>query len=82
MLTITAFVPSRFTGIKFQTNTITLTATGSVGEIYNVQGTTNVIGGTNWVTLGSCTNTGGTFQFTDTSATNISQRFYRLQIGP
>ena len=35
-----------------------------------------------WATLGTLSSTNGLFQYTDPSASNSSQRFYRLRLGP
>ena len=52
---------------------------GEFGSHYQIEGTTNLITWTNLVTL---TNTFGTTQFTDGSATTIPFQFYRAVIAP
>jgi hypothetical protein len=48
--------------------------TGNVGDLFEIQATTNF---SNWVIIGTVTNTTGTVSFTDSEAVNLSQRFYR-----
>jgi autotransporter-associated beta strand protein len=82
-LTVIASGPSRFINVTFVPNTgANMTATGTVGAIYYIQGTTNFNSTSNWVTLTSLTNTNGTFQYLDSGATNLPQRYYRTKLGP
>ena len=56
---------------------IQISLTGSSGDIYRVLGSTNLL---DWQTIASVTNLTGIVQFTDSTATNYNQRFYRLAI--
>jgi hypothetical protein len=51
-----------------------LTVSGELGAMWRVEGTTDFSG---WQPVGSVTNTLGTAQITDPSATNLQHRFYR-----
>lgn len=51
-----------------------LTLTGEFGGLYEILGSTNLA---DWDAVGTVTNTYGTFQFTDSAATNLPTRFYR-----
>jgi hypothetical protein len=54
--------------------------TGEFGAAYQILGATNL---TDWLLVGEVTNYFGTFQFTDSAATNLPNRFYRaLSLGP
>jgi len=65
-----------FTSVARSTNDeIQLSATGNIGVRCLFEGSTNLI---NWSWLGARTNIAGTFDFTDTWATNFSRRFYRV----
>lgn len=55
-----------------------MTITGGFGAVYDVEASTNL---PNWYSLGLLTNTYGTSQFTDFSATNDAT-FYRLILSP
>jgi hypothetical protein len=52
----------------------TLTLTGAAGFNYLIQSSTNLV---NWTPSALLLNTNGTVQFTDASATNAAQQFYR-----
>lgn len=62
---------SNLTGSQFP-----LALSGTPGINYVIQAATNLPGGINWTSLITNSPTNGTFNFTDTSATNNS-RFYR-----
>ena len=49
--------------------------TGAVGNVFRVEGSTDLL---TWQNITSLTNLTGTLQFTDPGATNFSRRFYRL----
>jgi len=52
---------------------------GSPGGIYEIDATTNFI---TWIAVGAITNTTGTGTFSDLTATNFGQRFYRALLKP
>jgi hypothetical protein len=56
---------------------VQLTLTGGVGQTYNVEASTNLV---NWVAVTNLVLSTGTGQFTDYSATNCPQRFYRAVV--
>jgi uncharacterized repeat protein (TIGR01451 family) len=74
--TVTASGPAILTGI-FTNGQFQLTVTASPGYVYAVQGSTNLTGLTNWVSLSTNTNTTGTFTYTDTTTPAPQSRFYR-----
>jgi hypothetical protein len=60
-----------------------LNLTGSPGYTYILEATTNLFPPGNWLPIATNTlGTNGTLPFTDTSATNFPQQFYRLQLAP
>ena len=52
-----------------------LTLTGEFGAQYQILGSTNLL---DWLFTGTVTNTYGTSQLTDSAATNLPARFYRI----
>lgn len=63
-------------GMVSRTNGVTaLSASGAVGEAYQLQASTN---GVTWTNLAVKTNTSGTASFSDTNA--VAHRFYRVQV--
>jgi hypothetical protein len=54
-----------------------LTLIGEFGTNYAILGSTNLA---DWTPIGAVTNTYGTVQLTDPTATNLSQRFYRAAL--
>jgi len=60
-----------------------LNLTGSPGYSYILQATTNLFPPGNWQPISTNTlGSNGTLPFTDTSATNFPQQFYRLELAP
>jgi hypothetical protein len=65
-----------FTNVARSTNgTVNLSVSGAPGLLYLLEASTNLA---NWTKVGVRTNAVGTFQFTDTAATNYATRFYRV----
>ena len=61
----------------------TLQLAGLPGYPYILEGTTNLFTPGSWLPLATNTlGTNGLWQFTDTSATNFPQQFYRLELSP
>jgi len=58
---------------------VRLTLWGQPGAAYEIHASTNLM---DWALLDTVTNQLGTMQFTDTSATNFSRRFYRAMERP
>jgi len=57
-----------------------LSLSGAPGDTYVLQATTNLFSSAGWLPLATNTlGTNGLWQFTDASATNFHQQFYRLQ---
>jgi hypothetical protein len=56
---------------------VQFTLTGGVGQTYNVEASTNLV---SWVAVTNLVLSTGTGQFTDYSATNCPQRFYRAVV--
>lgn len=68
--------------VGFQTNrAFKLCMTGEAGANYEIQANTNLTG-TNWVVLGTMTNTNGIWRFSDVTASNASFRAYRARQLP
>jgi hypothetical protein len=73
--------PPQLTGITFGTNgSFQFGFTNNPGASFSVWSSTNLLlPFTNWTPLGALTNDGsGQYQFSDPSATNGGQRFYRV----
>jgi hypothetical protein len=61
----------------------TLDLLGSPGCTYVLEATTNLFSAGNWLPVATNTvGTNGVWQFTDASATNFPQQFYRLKFAP
>jgi PKD repeat protein len=58
--------------------TVEIGLTGQAGRNYEIQATTNIT--SSWSTVTNLVTTNATTIFTDTSATNYNQRFYRMFI--
>ena len=70
----------KITGPVVQTGGVTINLAGGYGSTYVLESRTNFLSGA-WLPV--ATNTigiSGTWQFTDTGATNMSARFYRLRL--
>jgi hypothetical protein len=70
-------VRTGFEGLKPEGFQMTLT--GEYGAGYEIDGSTNLV---NWIPLGFLTNSYGSSQFLDSSATNLNRRFYRAVLVP
>jgi pectate lyase len=82
LLTVSAGTPParpQLTGFVYNNGTFSLTVSGDPGLDYIVQASTNL---TDWA--GIFTNHSPTppFVWSDSAASNFSQRFYRIQLGP
>jgi hypothetical protein len=61
----------------------TLNLAGASGYTYILQTTTDLFSSASWQPVATNTlGVSGVWQFNDTSATNFSQRFYRLMLAP
>jgi subtilase family serine protease len=70
-------------GIVSDGSSVTFSLGGAPGYTYVLETTTNVTLPDGWQPLATNTmDAGGAWQFTDTDATNFTQRFYRLKLGP
>jgi hypothetical protein len=72
------------TGVAANPNgSFTLNLAGAPGHTYVLEATTNLISSANWLPVATNTlGTNGVWQFTDASATNFPQQFYRLKFAP
>jgi hypothetical protein len=62
---------------------VTLSLHGAPGYAFILEATTNLVAPGSWLSLATNTpGTNGVWQFSDTQATNFTQRFYRLQLAP
>lgn len=59
-----------------------LRITGSFGPDYKVQASTNLSSPANWITVFTANSPLPPVLWTDTTASNFVQRFYRVQLGP
>jgi subtilase family serine protease len=82
--TLTIFVPPGIGGFSANLDgSFTLNLLGTPGYTYILQGTTNLIAPAGWRPVATNTLDGsGVWLFTDFSATNLPQQFYRLKAGP
>jgi len=71
---------SQLTGIAKMPGGMMLSGSGLPGENYHLYGTTNLLAPfASWPLLtGSILDTNGQFSYTDSGATNLNQRFYRI----
>jgi hypothetical protein len=67
---------TKFTHMSCAANgQVRFTVSGLCGDVYQILGSTNL---QHWQILGTITNVSGAVKFIDPSATNYTQRFYRL----
>ena len=80
-LTVSAGIYSKpqISGLVFSNGIFSLTISGDSGPDYIVQGSTNL---TTWNNLFTNHSPNPPFNWSDTAATNFTQRFYRIQITP
>jgi hypothetical protein len=74
-------VPVKVTNFKRLTNgTIQFNFTNNINALIGVQSATNLVpNSTNWSALGAAVEVSpGHFQFTDSNAASVGNRFYRL----
>jgi hypothetical protein len=67
--------PPQLTSLNYTSGQFSLMLNGTAGTNYVIQVSTN-LAGNNWIPVSTNTATGGSFNYTDTHATNTS-RFYR-----
>ena len=81
VLTVTSAAPVRpqLSGIGFSNGLFNLTINGDAGPDYIVQASTNL---TDWTSIFTNHSPTPPFVWSDTAASNFSQRFYRIQLGP
>jgi uncharacterized repeat protein (TIGR03803 family) len=72
--------PLQFTTFRRLPNrTFSASLSGPSNRVCRIDASTNLV---SWVTLTTITNSGGTFQFQDTTAPGFARRFYRAFQGP
>jgi pectate lyase len=81
LLTVSAGTPARpqLSGFVYNNGTFSLTVSGDPGLDYIVQASTNL---TDWTSIFTNHSPIPPFVWTDLVASNFSQRFYRIQLGP
>jgi hypothetical protein len=81
LLTVSAGTPARpqLSDFVFSNGTFSLTVSGDPGLDYIVQASTNL---TDWTSIFTNHSPIPPFVWTDLVASNFSQRFYRIQLGP
>lgn len=80
VLALTANPPTRLGSLQRGTDGgVTFQITGEVGRTNVIEASTNLA---DWVPLRAVFNAGGTLPFTDLTATNLPQRFYRAVLAP
>jgi hypothetical protein len=72
-----SFAPAVLAVGGWRSDGLELNVTGEIGRNYRLQGSTN-LAGDGWMDLFSFTNTRETTAVTDSSITNLNQRFYRV----
>jgi hypothetical protein len=76
-LRVGATAPAQLSGVSYRPGSpFQLQLTGSDGALYDIQSNTN-LSTTDWVTIATVTNIGGTTTFNDFFTTNVTQKFYR-----
>jgi len=77
-------IPPGITGVAANVDgSFNLNLFGTPGYTYILEATTNLFPPGNWLSVATNTlGTNGVWQFTDTSATNFPQQFYRLKLAP
>jgi len=81
ILTVSLGTPSKpqLSGFIYNNGTFSLTVNGDTGPDYIVQASTNL---TDWTSIFTNHSPIPPFVWTDLGASNFSQRFYRIQLGP
>jgi pectate lyase len=81
ILTVSLGTPSKpqLSGFIYNNGTFSLTVNGDTGPDYIVQASTNL---TDWTSIFTNHSPIPPFVWTDLVASNFSQRFYRIQLGP
>ena len=72
----------QFSAVTVGPNGVQLTAQGEVGGNYAIDVSSDLSDPANWQPLATLLNNPGTWQFTDTTAPGVTQRFYRLRKTP
>ena len=80
-VTVSRPVQPQLAGVVWTHATLSLSISGDSGPDYTVQGTTNLGQSNAWLTLLTTNSPAMPFGWTDTQ-TNLSQRFYRVLLGP
>ena len=81
-VTVVSITPARLSGVIHKPNgQFQFTLTGQTNLNYVIQASTNLTTG-NWVAISTNTAVNGTFQFVDTNAPGLPQRFYRAVLAP
>ena len=81
LLTVSSVAPSQpqLSGLVYNDGTFSLTISGDAGPDYIVQASTNL---TDWTSVFTNHSPTPPFVWTDTGASNFSQQFYRILLGP
>ena len=81
LLAVSAGTPARpqLAGFGYNNGTFSLTVSGDPGLDYIVQASTNL---TDWASIFTNHSPTPPFVWSDSAASNFSQRFYRIQLGP
>jgi len=82
LVTVTPPAPTTFSAPKFTNGIFSIWVNGSVGPDYFLQAATNLTAPATWLPVQTNLSASPPFWFTDPGATNFSQRFYRVQLGP
>jgi autotransporter-associated beta strand protein len=78
-VTVTAPVVPALSATTISNGVFGMTISGDAGPDYNIYGSTNLM---DWLLLQQNFSPALPLQFLDPAATNFSQRFYRVQLGP
>lgn len=81
-VTVLSIIQARLSGVIYKSNgQFQFTLTGQPNSSYVVQARTNLTTGT-WTAISTNTAVNGAFQFIDTNAPGLPQRFYRAVLAP
>jgi hypothetical protein len=79
---ILAIASGQFSAVTVGPNGVLLSVQGEAGANYAIDVSSDLSSQTNWQSLATLLNNPATWQFTDTSAPGVTQRFYRLRKTP
>jgi hypothetical protein len=83
MAALTLSVPSAISSVSVQFGGVVLALSGEPGSTYVLEGSTNLADPLSWLPIATnALGADGLWQFTDFSATNSAEKYYRLRLAP